>query len=174
MKKEELEAKIKSIEEKIESYQNFLINLNEELKELIKQEEERKRYISSKEIIDLIYEHTGKNTNMSTIKRWADEGYIGNIINEKDKFWALKSKQGKKRFLYPKEDVYNFLYQKGYLWPKYEVLDRVLISENNHELLTGIIVNSYLKKDEFHYTIQVEGNMKIIKEIKETLLKKLT
>ncbi|MFT8322291.1 MAG: hypothetical protein ABF649_15450 [Bacillus sp. (in: firmicutes)] len=174
MKREELETKMKSIEEKIASYQHTLHQLNEELKEVIKQEEDRGNYVSSKEITDLIYEKTGKNTNMSTIKRWADEGYIGEVIDEKDKFWALKSKQGKKRFLYPKTDVYSFLYQKGYLWPKYEVLDRVQISKNDDDkLLTGIIIDSCLKNAQFHYTIQLEVSMKMVKEIQESCLKKI-
>ncbi|MED0676575.1 MULTISPECIES: hypothetical protein [Aneurinibacillus] len=33
---------------------------------------------------------------MSTIKRWTDEGYLEEVIDERERFWALKLKQGKK------------------------------------------------------------------------------
>ncbi len=167
LKKEELEEAIKSTEEKIETYQQSLSDLKERLHELVLQEKERENYISSKEIVDLIFKNTGKKNNMSTIKRWADEGYLGEVLDEKEKFWALPSKQGKKRFLYPKKDVYSFLYEKGYLQPQYRVLDRVQMIDPGHEPAIGIVINSFLKKNAFHYTIQVEGSYEIIENIKE-------
>ena len=102
MNRKDLEALLKKTEEKIKEQQMLLKDLSKRLEALEEQEKERKNYISSKEIINLVFRKIGKTLNMSTIKRWADEGYLGEVIDEKEKFWALRSKQGKKRFLYPK------------------------------------------------------------------------
>ena len=64
---------IKKTEEKIKEQQLLLDDLTERLEALNEQEKERKKYISSKEIIDLVFKKIGKTINMSTIKRWADE-----------------------------------------------------------------------------------------------------
>ncbi|SFE81779.1 hypothetical protein [Alteribacillus iranensis] len=173
MKRAELEEQIKLTENKILEEQEKLKELREHLKIVIEQEKERKHYISSKEIIDLIYKNTGKKINMSTVKRWADEGYLGEVIDEKDKFWALRSKQGKKRFLYPKINTHSFLYEKGYLHPEYEVLDRVVVKQPGQEKFTGIVVDSILEKDQFQYTIQTEETFEAIPNIKEEYLTKL-
>ncbi|KMY53302.1 hypothetical protein AC623_04275 [Bacillus sp. FJAT-27231] len=171
MKREELEAMLKKTEEKIKEQQLLLKDLSERLEALNKQEKEREKYISSKEIVELIFNKIGKTINMSTIKRWADEGYLGEVIDEKEKFWALQSKQGKKRFLYPKTNTYDFLYEKGYLLPEFEVLDRVLVTNQSSEPIVGIVIDSCLTKGQFLYTIQIEGSFETIKNVKEDILK---
>lgn len=171
MKREEIEEAIKATEERIKADQQALIELKERLEVVTSQEKERLHYISSKEIIDLIYKQTGKKNNMSTIKRWADEGYLGTVLDEKEKFWALPTKQGKKRFLYPKEDVYSFLYEKGYLQPQYKILDRVYLMTDARPSEAGIVVSSHLLKTEFMYTIQLEATFELLKDIPENKLK---
>ncbi|HZG72232.1 MAG TPA: hypothetical protein VEY51_11925 [Chondromyces sp.] len=170
MKRNELKANIKTIEEKIKTYQQTLEKLREQLNALDEQEKEREHYVSSKEIVDLIYKKVGRKINMSTIKRWADEGYLGEVIDEKEKFWALQSKQGKKRFIYPKIQAFTFLYEKGYLLPDFEVLDRVRVNDPGCPSVTGIVIDSDLVAGEFQYTIQIEGTYETMKEIKERYL----
>lgn len=174
MKRKDLEALLKKTEEKIQEQQLLLKDLSQRLEALDEQEEERENYISSKEIIDLIFKKIGKSINMSTIKRWADEGYLGEVIDEKEKFWALHSKQGKKRFLYPKINTYNFLYEKGYLLPEFEVLDRVLIKEQANDPVIGIIIDSHLSQGQFLYTIQVEGSFELMKDVKESVISEVS
>lgn len=173
MKRKELEAEIKSIEENISNYQQLLSDKRKTLNVLIDQEKERKNYISSSEIVDLIFENIGKKVNMSTIKRWADEGYLGEIIEEKEKFWALRYKQGKKRFLYPIIDVYHFLYEKGYLYPRFDVLDRVQITQPDSDSIIGVVIDSQLKQAQFHYTVQIEGSFEQLPSVKEEYLTKI-
>ncbi|WP_338752984.1 hypothetical protein [Bacillus sp. FJAT-52991] len=168
MKRSELELLIHKAETKLQEQQLLLQDLYKRLEALTDQERERENYISSKEIIDLIEKKVGKKINMSTIKRWADEGFLGEVVEEKDKFWALQSKQGKKRFLYPKVDTYRFLHEeKGYLLPEYEVLDRVLVTQSEKEPLIGMVIDSHLHQDEFHYIIQIEGSFETLQDVKE-------
>lgn len=165
LKKEELQAEIASVETKIKENQERLRMLYHELDELIAQEQERAHYISSKEIIDLIFAFTGKQGNMSMIKRWADDGHLGEVVDEKDKFWALRSKQGKKRFLYPKINVFAFLYERGILTPKYDVLDRIVFQASPADV--GIIISSRLQIDRFMYTIQLEATGQVKQDVWE-------
>lgn len=174
MKRDELEANIKLIDEKVKAYQQDLQKLREQLDALDEQEKEREKFVSSKELVDLIYKKVGKKINMSTIKRWADEGYLGEVIDEKEMFWALHSKQGKKRFLYPQIQAFTFLYEKGYLLPEYEVLDRVLVTNPEYYNTIGIVVNCDLNMGEFLYNIQIEGTFEILKDIKERELTLVT
>ncbi|KAB7705589.1 hypothetical protein F9802_13715 [Bacillus aerolatus] len=172
MKRNDLESMIKKLEEKIKNQQQLLQDLYTQLEALIEQEKEREQYISSKEIIDLVFKKIGKKINMSTIKRWADEGYLGEVIDEKEKFWALHAKQGKKRFLYPKAYAYTFLHEKGYLSSEFEVLDRVLVNAHaNEQPIIGIIIDSCLNKDHFQYTIQIEGSFDVLKDVEESKIK---
>ncbi|KIL73209.1 hypothetical protein [Bacillus badius] len=170
MNRKDLEALLKKTEEKIKEQQMLLKDLSKRLEALEEQEKERKNYISSKEIIDLVFKKIGKTLNMSTIKRWADEGYLGEVIDEKEKFWALRSKQGKKRFLYPKVDTFHFLYEKGYLLPEFDVLDRVLVKLPSDEAVIGIVIDAYLHKGQFFYTIQREGSFERLNDVKESNL----
>ncbi|MFC0271819.1 hypothetical protein ACFFIX_10170 [Metabacillus herbersteinensis] len=174
MKRNELEANIKLIDEKVKAYQQDLQKLREQLDALDEQEKEREKFVSSKELVNLIYKKVGKNINMSTIKRWADEGYLGEVIDEKERFWALHSKQGKKRFLYPKVHALTFLYEKGFLLPEFEVLDRVLVTNPEFDHTIGIVINCDLNKGEFLYNLQIEGTYEIIKDIKERELTLVT
>ncbi|WP_053362872.1 hypothetical protein [Bacillus sp. FJAT-27251] len=167
MKRIELENTIKLIEKKIEGYQQELKKCMKQMEALIVQEKEREKFVSSKEIVDLIERNVGKKINMSTIKRWADEGYLGEVIDEKEKFWALQSKQGKKRFLYPKAQAFAFLYEKGFLQPEFDVLDRVLVKNREMVPMIGIVISSSLDKGEFRYNLQVEGTLDRLKDVKE-------
>ncbi|MCP3762906.1 hypothetical protein NLX67_10955 [Domibacillus sp. A3M-37] len=160
MKKNELEQRITEYEMELEQ-------LRGQLAVVAEQEERRKQFLSSKEIIELIRHHTGRELNMSTIKRWADEGYLGEVIDEKQAFPALRTKQGKKRFLYPKKEVYSFLYEKGYLVPAFDVLDQVWL-----ETERAMVMDAALRKGEFHYTIQMETSFKVKKGVKESQLVK--
>lgn len=172
MKREDLEAMIVKTEEKIKEQQFLLADLYKRLEALSFQEKERENYISSKEIVDLVFKKIGKKMNMSTIKRWADEGYLGEVIDEKEKFWALHSKQGKKRFLYPKMNTYAFLYEKGYLLPEFDVLDRVLAVQSADEAIVGVVIDSRLHEGQFLYTIQIEGSYETVTNVKESDLQK--
>lgn len=163
MNQQEMAAEINALERKIEEQQHTLAQLKETLTCLEEQEAERRRFISSKEIIDMVYSHIGKRLNMSTIKRWADEGYLGEVIDEKERFWALKSKQGKKRYVYPKAAVFPFLNEKGYLKPKFAVLDAVKAKQE----ITGMIIDFYLEKEHFCYTLQLDGTFQTISGINE-------
>lgn len=160
MKKNELE-------QRIHEYESELEQLRIQLAAVAEQEEERKRFISSKEIIELIQKQTGRELNMSTIKRWADEGYLGEVLDEKQVFPALRTKQGKKRFLYPKEAVFSFLHEKGYLAPAFDVLDRVLLGPEY-----AMVMDAALKQGEFHYRVQMESTFEVKTGVKESSLRK--
>lgn len=165
VKKKDLQSEILALEIKIKESQDRLLLLNRELEDLLKQEIERQNYISSKEIIDLIFERTGKTSNMSMIKRWSDDGFLGEVVDEKDLFWALRSKQGKKRFLYQKKYVYAFLYEKGFLKPAFDVLDRVSFADRSFG--PGIVISSQLQGDVFIYTIQLEQSGQVRHHVEE-------
>ncbi len=154
------------LEQRINEYESQLEQLRGQLAAVSEQEEERKQFVSSKEIIELIRQHTGRELNMSTIKRWADEGYLGEVLDEKQAFPALRTKQGKKRFIYLKETVYHFLFEKGYLVPAFEVLDQVWIGSER-----AIVMDSVLQQGEFHYTVQIESTFTIQKGVKESCLR---
>lgn len=160
MKKNELEQRITEYEIELEQ-------LRGQLAVVAEQEEMRKQFLSSKEIIERVHRYTGRELNMSTIKRWADEGYLGEVIDEKQAFPALRTKQGKKRFLYPKIDAYSFLYEKGYLTPAFDVLDQVWLGRER-----AMVMDAVLEKGEFHYTVQIESSFEVKKGIKESCLGK--
>lgn len=166
LKKEDILKEIEKLENTIKQCKSQRQHLQERLNEVIRQEEERKRYISSKEILDLIYEQTGKKSNMSTIKRWADEGHLGQVVLEKDKFWAIRSKQGRKRFLYPKKEVFSFLQSKGLLQPKFDILDRVHM-HNRPNREKGVIVDAYFGEHQFCYTVQLEKSRQVVHHVRE-------
>lgn len=160
MKKNELE-------QRIHEYESQLEQLRVQLAAVAEQEEERKRFVSSKEIIELIRQQTGRELNMSTVKRWADEGYLGEVLDEKQAFPSLRTKQGKKRFLYSKKAVYSFLHEKGYLTPAFDVLDRVLLGPEY-----AMVMDAALKQGEFHYTVQIESTFEMKTGVKESSLRK--
>ncbi|MDQ0338227.1 hypothetical protein J2S00_001011 [Caldalkalibacillus uzonensis] len=165
--KRELEERIAKIKLRIEKDQQLLKELEAQYSEVLKQEKERQQYLASSDIINIIKKHTGKESNMATIKRWADQGYLGDIVDERKRFWALKSKQGKKRFLYPKKNVYQFLYKKGFIQPVFNVIDRVKVMSGNYKGEIGVVVKSDLVDDVFCYTIQLEKDFSIVQNIPE-------
>ncbi|MEW9668691.1 hypothetical protein [Ammoniphilus sp. 3BR4] len=171
--RKELEEQIAVIEKRMADDQASLQSLKLRLKELINQEKERAHYLSSSEILELIYHHTGKESNMSTIKRWADQGFLGEVIDEKEVFWALKTKQGKKRFLYPKKQVYRFLFDKALIRPRFDILDRVRISDSKHPNFdeAAVVVKSGLMEDEFYYTLQTETSFSVVEQVAESWIK---
>lgn len=168
----DLEENIQLLEKRIKEDELTLANLKHRLQELNNQKNKRALYISSSEILTLIYEHSGKESNMSTIKRWADQGFLGEVVDEREEFWALKTKQGKKRFLYPKNQVFKFLYEKQLLRPRFHVLDRVRIYVPDlvHHGQIAVVVKNILLGDGFIYTLQLEDTFKILDGIPESHL----
>lgn len=135
-------------------------------------EEQRRRrsaYLSSREILDLLAARHGRTGSMASIKRWADEGHLGAVIDEREAFPLLTGKQGNKRFLYPREDVFRFLYQKGLLTPAYDVLDRVRITRGRRQEW-AVVISAELAVDCFRYHVQVEGSGEVVVGIPETEL----
>ena len=93
--------------------------------------------------------------------------YIGDVVDEKQAFPALRTKQGKKRFLYPKEEVRQFLHEKGYLLPAFDVLDQVWLGGER-----AMVMKAALQKGEFQYTVQLESTFDIQKGVMESQLSK--
>lgn len=128
--------------------------------------ERRAAYLSSREILELLEARNGKAGSMATIKRWADQGHLGEVVDERDAFPLLVNKQGNKRFLYPRETVFRFLYEKGLLLPLYDVLDRVMI--RLEERNTWGLVTAIARHDQhFTYQIQLEEAGEILSSIAE-------
>ncbi|WP_052947528.1 hypothetical protein [Aneurinibacillus tyrosinisolvens] len=150
----DLEIHIENLKREIQEKQKLLAELEENLKSCKEQNELRKQYIASKEIIDYVQERSGKLINMSTIKRWTDEGYLGEVIDERAQFWALKTKQGKKRNLYNKSTVFSFLYTKGYIAPYHDILDEVQYCGDNRRL-QATVISVRLEKGRFLYKLQL-------------------
>ncbi|GED13018.1 hypothetical protein [Aneurinibacillus migulanus] len=165
----ELEVRVKHLRQEIKEKQALLADLEEKLIEYKSQQEQRKYYVSSKEIIDYIEHRSGKLINMSTIKRWADEGYLGEVSDEREQFWALKTKQGKKRNLYKKAIVFSFLYTRGYLFPYYDILDEVLYSTETTSF-SAIVTDIRMENGQFLYKIQLP-DYTIIDDVNEEQLK---
>ncbi|GEN32786.1 MULTISPECIES: hypothetical protein [Aneurinibacillus] len=165
----DLEVRIENLKQEIKEKQNLLAELEEKLTEYKNQQERRKQYMSSKEIIDYVENRSGKLINMSTIKRWTDEGYLGEVIDEREHFWALKTKQGKKRNLYRKSTVLSFLYNRGYIAPYYNVLDEVLYSTENASF-SAVVIDVRMENGQFLYKIQLQ-DYTIIDNIDEKQLK---
>lgn len=165
----ELEERITHIKQEIKEKQALLAELEEKLTEYKSQKEQRKHYVASKEIIDHIEHRSGKTIHMSTIKRWTDEGYLGEVTDEREQFWALKTKQGKKRHLYKKEAVFSFLYAKGYLFPYYDILDEVLYHTETASL-SATIIDIRMEDGQFLYKIQLP-DYTIIDSVNEKQLK---
>ncbi|MED4780902.1 hypothetical protein [Brevibacillus choshinensis] len=165
---------MKDYEQQIARLQNQIAELSEQL-ELLEMEhraynEQRQRrlsYLSSREILDLLVARQGRNGSMATIKRWADSGYLGEVVDERECFPLLESKQGNKRFLYPRKDVYRFLYEKGMLCPAFDILDRVQLivpTGNRGALVTSID----REEDRFRYQVQLEETGEVVEAVAET------
>ncbi|ERI06938.1 hypothetical protein [Aneurinibacillus aneurinilyticus] len=165
----DLEDRIKHIKQKIEEKQALLAELEAKLTEYKSQQEQRKHYMASKEIIDYIEQRSGKIINMSTIKRWTDEGYLGEVIDEREHFWALKTKQGKKRNLYKRATVFPFLYARGYIFPYYDILDEVLYLTETASF-PATVTDIRMEDGQFLYKIQLP-DYTIIDSVNEKQLK---
>lgn len=140
------------------------------------QRSERKNYVSSREILDLLASRSGRTGSMASIKRWADDGLLGTVIDEREVFPLLAGKQGNKRFLYPRKEVLRFLHGKGLLVPKFDVLDRVRL-ERNGKWVCAVITAVALSKadpadDLFVYQVQIEENGEVIDGVTEGALQK--
>jgi hypothetical protein len=140
--------------------------LESERQAYLRQRSRRSHYLSSREILQLLAARHGRTSSMATIKRWADEGHLGEVIEERQAFPLLSAKQGRQRFLYPKHDVYRFLHEKGLLQPVYEVLDRVNIWVENTPRW-AVVVSSTLADDRFVYDLQLEETGEILNHVPE-------
>ncbi|MEJ8546102.1 hypothetical protein [Brevibacillus borstelensis] len=139
-----------------------------------KQRLERKRYVSSREILDLLASRSGRTGSMASIKRWADDGLLGTVIDEREAFPLLSGKQGNKRFLYPRRDVLRFLHGRGLLVPSFDVLDRVRLERSGQSVcavITAVAVSKADTEDElFVYQAQLEESGEVIDDIPESAL----
>ncbi|MFD2371469.1 hypothetical protein ACFSO0_16200 [Brevibacillus sp. GCM10020057] len=165
---------MKDYEQQIIRLQSQIAKLTEQLASLRseqsayrKQCERRQDYLSSREILELLEARQGRSGSMATIKRWADSGQLGEVVDEREMFPLLDRKQGNKRFLYPREDVLRFLHDRGLLRPAYDILDRVLLCSpqgNQAALVTAI----ERRGDRFTYQVQLEETGEVVSEVAET------
>ncbi|MFY0544268.1 hypothetical protein [Brevibacillus sp. H7] len=131
----------------------------------------REHYLSSREILQLLSSRHGRTGSWATIKRWADEGHLGDVLEERVHFPLLAATRGKKRFLYSKRVVYGFLHQKGLLRPAYDILDRVRIKREG-SLVLAVVTSAELMEDRFVYSLQIEGTAQTLTDIAEGELAK--
>ncbi|MFF2528444.1 hypothetical protein ACFVS2_05970 [Brevibacillus sp. NPDC058079] len=164
MKDYDLEIKV--VKQKIADAHALLTQLETERKNYLTQLERRKEFLSSREILDIMETKVGRVGSMATVKRWADQGYLGNCIDERETFPLLVNKQGNKRFLFPRESVLTYLYKKGYLRPSYEVLDRVQLTRENI-CCWGIITSVERSDQHFTYQVQLEKTGEVLLSISE-------
>jgi hypothetical protein len=167
------EGSLKDYDMLIRQLRRQIAELTEQLRELeierqsyIRQRLRRSHYLSSREILQLLAARHGRTSSMATIKRWADEGHLGEVIEERQAFPLLATMQGRQRFLYLKRDVYRFLHEKGLLQPVYEVLDRVNILVENTPRW-AVVVSSTLAEDHFVYDLQLEETGEILNHVPE-------
>ncbi|MCC8436688.1 hypothetical protein HP567_019255 [Brevibacillus sp. M2.1A] len=164
MKDYDLEIKV--VKQKIAEAQALLSHLETERKNYLMQLERRRAFLSSREILDILETKVGRIGSMATVKRWADQGYLGDCIDERETFPLLVSKQGNKRFLFPRESVLNYLYKKGYLRPSYEVLDRVQLTKDS-TCYWGIITSVERSDQHFTYQVQLEKTREVLLSVPE-------
>lgn len=167
MKDYDLEIKI--VKQKIADAYALLGQLETERKNYLTQLERRKAFLSSREILDILETKAGRVGSMATVKRWADQGYLGECIDERETFPLLTSKQGNKRFLFPRESVLTYLYKKGYLRPSYEVLDRVQLTRDS-TCCWGIITSVERSDQHFTYQVQLDKTGEVLAVPEEELL----
>lgn len=164
MKDYDLEIKV--VKQKIADAHALLGQLETERKNYLTQLERRKAFLSSREILDILETKAGRVGSMATVKRWADQGYLGECIDERETFPLLTSKQGNKRFLFPRESVLTFLYKKGYLRPSYEVLDRVQLTRDS-TCCWGIITSVERSDQHFTYQVQLDKTGEVLLAVPE-------
>ncbi|MED1784060.1 hypothetical protein P4V43_19755 [Brevibacillus fortis] len=160
------DLEIRLVKQKIADAQTLLSQLEAERKNYLTQLEWRKAFLSSREILDILETKAGRVGSMATVKRWADQGYLGDCIDERETFPLLVSKQGNKRFLFPRESVLTYLYKKGYLRPSYEVLDRVQLTRDS-KCCWGIITSVERSDQHFTYQVQLEKTGEVLMSVAE-------
>ncbi|QRG65316.1 hypothetical protein [Brevibacillus choshinensis] len=164
---------MKDYEQQMERIQQLIAELSEQLSQLEQEQlaynQQRKRrqsYLSSREILELLEERQGRNGSMATIKRWADNGFLGDVVDEREQFPLLESKQGNKRFLYPRDAVLRFLHEKGLLCPAFDILDRVLLASPSGRF--GALVTCVEREDvHFRYQVQLEETGEVVEGVPE-------
>ncbi|USG68111.1 hypothetical protein NDK47_12850 [Brevibacillus ruminantium] len=138
------------------------------------QRQRRAHYLSSRDILELLVNRGNGTGSMASIKRWADDGHLGPVIDERLEFPLLAGKQGKKRNLYLRFQVYRFLHEKGLLSPKFDVLDRVQLILDEKRVWAVITAFDFreaeLVDDLFVYQVQVEGTGEVYSDIAENAL----
>lgn len=164
---------MKDYEQQIARIRNQLAQLNEQLIQLeaehlafCEQQERRLSYLSSREILDILEARQGRNGSMATIKRWADSGALGEVIDEREAFPLLASKQGNKRFLYPREAVFRFLHEKGLFEPAFDILDRVRLRSPSGQV-AALVTSIERDGDRFTYQVQLEETGAVLTAIDE-------
>ncbi|WP_432774142.1 hypothetical protein AAFJ72_11950 [Brevibacillus gelatini] len=159
--------KIAQIKQHIAELTTQLAELESEQQCYHEQLAQRKAYMSSREILALLEQKHVRIGSMATIKRWSDRGCLGEGVEEREAFPLLASKQGNKRFLYPRETVLSFLYEKGLLAPAYEVLDRVRFRHACRD--TGwALVTAVSRRDlRFFYDVQLETTGEVVLQVPE-------
>lgn len=160
------DLEIRALKQKIVEAHALLSQLETESKNYLTQLERRKAFLSSREILDILETKAGRVGSMATVKRWADQGYLGDCIDERETFPLLVSKQGNKRFLFPRESVLSYLYKKGYLRPSYEVLDRVQVTRDS-TCCWGIITSVERSDQHFTYQVQLEKTGEVLLAVPE-------
>ncbi len=169
MKSDEIRAEIERLNQLLAVSEKRLRTLEDELRIVLEQEFNRCFYISSKECIDVIESNSGHTVDMSTIKRWSDKGYLGEVYNERQMFWALDAGSGKQRNLYERNNMMNFLSSRGYIKPKLSVLDQVKVMSSPSQPV-GTVIRHNLAINGFTYTVQLEESMEIIENVPEQRL----
>lgn len=162
----EYEQQIERLRKLIADATAQLAQLESEQQAYLDQQEKRQAYLSSREILDLLEARQGRTGSMASIKRWADHGYLGTVIDERETFPLLANKQGNRRFLYPRESVLRFLYEKGFLSPRCEVLDRVQVKTaagTEWALVTSVERQGL----QFRYQLQLESTGVLLTSVAE-------
>lgn len=172
MKSDKIRSEIERLRKTITEYQDQVLKLEEELKVVLDQETTRSVYMSSKEVIEFIENNTGRSIDMSTIKRWSDKGYLGDVFDERQMFFALNVGSGKQRNLYLRKTVIDFLYSRGLISPKFAILDEVTLSDMPANAVCSIIRN-YLSTNGFAYTVQFEDSMEIVENVPEYKIRRV-
>ncbi|MED1721517.1 hypothetical protein EN829_053965 [Mesorhizobium sp. M00.F.Ca.ET.186.01.1.1] len=159
--------KIEQTKKQIAELHALLAELEQEQHAYLEQLEQRKTYLSSREILDLLNQKQGRYGSMASIKRWSDNGYLGDGVDEREAFPLLASKQGNKRFLYPREAVLAFLDEKGLLAPAYDVLDRVQLRQANRDFCWALVTAVSRHDLRFFYQVQLEATGEVVPAVPE-------
>lgn len=163
------ERQIAQLQLQIQEAAAQIAQLEKEREEYASQQTQRMNYLSSREILDLLEARNGRRGSLATIKRWADRGELGAVVDERQVFPLLVNKQGNKRYLYPREEALRFLCEKGLLAPRFDVLDRVQLKQGKrcvHALVTSV------RRDDlcFTYQVQLEATGEVLPNIPEDAL----